>query len=45
MFGDGSSGRRIAEILATAPLRLEKSLSYLDALEERQPAKLRTMGG
>ena len=30
MFGDGSSGKRIADILATAPLRLEKTLSYLD---------------
>jgi UDP-hydrolysing UDP-N-acetyl-D-glucosamine 2-epimerase len=45
MFGDGSSGRRIAEILATTPLRLEKSLSYLDELEERPSPKLRTMGG
>ena len=45
MFGDGSSGRRIAEILATTPLRLEKSLSYLDELEEWPSPKLRTMGG
>jgi len=44
IFGDGSSGKRIADILATAALRLEKSLSYLDALEERPSAKLRTMG-
>ena len=45
MFGDGSSGQRIAEILATVPLRLEKSLSYLDAPEERPSPKLRTLGG
>jgi len=45
MFGDGSSGKRIADILATAPLRVEKSLSYLDAQEKRPSAKLRTIGG
>jgi UDP-hydrolysing UDP-N-acetyl-D-glucosamine 2-epimerase len=43
LFGDGGSGKRIAEILATAPLRLEKSLSYLDAPEERPSAKLRSV--
>jgi UDP-hydrolysing UDP-N-acetyl-D-glucosamine 2-epimerase len=43
MFGDGSSGKRIADILATAPLRLEKTLSYLDAEDERPSAKLRSM--
>ena len=45
MFGDGSSGKRIADILATAPLRLEKTLSYLDAEDERPSAKLRSMHG
>jgi UDP-hydrolysing UDP-N-acetyl-D-glucosamine 2-epimerase len=45
MFGDGSSGKRIADILATTPLRIEKSLSYLDTLPERPSAKLRTMSG
>jgi UDP-hydrolysing UDP-N-acetyl-D-glucosamine 2-epimerase len=29
IFGDGHAGRRIADILAVAPLRLEKSLTYL----------------
>lgn len=29
LFGDGCSGKRIADILATAPLRIEKTLSYL----------------
>jgi UDP-hydrolysing UDP-N-acetyl-D-glucosamine 2-epimerase len=41
MFGDGSSGRRIADILATAPLQLEKSLSYLDMPEERPSARVK----
>jgi UDP-hydrolysing UDP-N-acetyl-D-glucosamine 2-epimerase len=41
MFGDGSSGRRIADILATAPLQLEKSLSYLDMPEEWPSAKVK----
>jgi len=41
MFGDGNSGKRIADILATAPLRLEKTLSYLDAEDERPTAKIR----
>ena len=45
MFGDGSSGKRIADILATAPLRLEKTLSYLDAEDERPSVKLRSMHG
>jgi len=30
LFGDGGAGRRIAEILATAPLKLEKTLNYLN---------------
>jgi UDP-hydrolysing UDP-N-acetyl-D-glucosamine 2-epimerase len=30
MFGDGSAGKRIADILAVAPFRLEKTLSYLN---------------
>jgi UDP-hydrolysing UDP-N-acetyl-D-glucosamine 2-epimerase len=29
MFGDGTAGKRIADILATAPIRLEKTLNYL----------------
>jgi GDP/UDP-N,N'-diacetylbacillosamine 2-epimerase (hydrolysing) len=41
MFGDGSSGRRIADILAAAPLQLEKSLSYLDMPEERPSARVK----
>ena len=41
MFGDGSSGKRIADILATATLRLEKSLSYLDMPEERPSARVK----
>jgi UDP-hydrolysing UDP-N-acetyl-D-glucosamine 2-epimerase len=41
MFGDGSSGRRIADILATTPLQLEKSLSYLDMPEEWPSAKVK----
>ena len=45
MFGDGSSGKRIADILATAPLRLEKTLSYLDAEDEWPSVKLRGMRG
>jgi hypothetical protein len=45
MFGDGSSGKRIAEILATAPLRLEKTLSYLDEEEVRSSAKVRRISG
>ena len=45
MFGDGSSGKRIADILATAPLRLEKTLSYLDEEDGLPSAKLRSMHG
>jgi UDP-hydrolysing UDP-N-acetyl-D-glucosamine 2-epimerase len=30
MFGDGTAGRRIADVLAAASFRLEKSLNYLD---------------
>jgi UDP-hydrolysing UDP-N-acetyl-D-glucosamine 2-epimerase len=30
MFGDGQAGKRIADILATAPLRLVKTLNYLN---------------
>jgi len=30
MFGDGSSGERIAEVLATAKVSLQKRLSYVD---------------
>jgi UDP-hydrolysing UDP-N-acetyl-D-glucosamine 2-epimerase len=30
MFGDGSAGKRIADVLAVAPFRLEKTLSYLN---------------
>ncbi|MGB6701694.1 UDP-N-acetylglucosamine 2-epimerase [Methyloceanibacter sp.] len=41
MFGDGSSGKRIADILATASLQLEKSLSYLDMPEERPSARVK----
>jgi UDP-hydrolysing UDP-N-acetyl-D-glucosamine 2-epimerase len=41
MFGDGSSGRRIADILAATPLQLEKSLSYLDMPEEWPSAKVK----
>jgi UDP-hydrolysing UDP-N-acetyl-D-glucosamine 2-epimerase len=29
IFGDGQAGKRIADILATTPLRLEKTLSYI----------------
>jgi hypothetical protein len=29
MFGDGRAGGRIAEILATCPLKLDKTLNYL----------------
>ena len=29
LFGDGHAGKRIADILAVAPLRLEKTLNYL----------------
>ena len=38
MFGDGRSGKRIADVLATASLQLEKSLSYLDMPEEWRPS-------
>jgi UDP-hydrolysing UDP-N-acetyl-D-glucosamine 2-epimerase len=41
MFGDGSSGKRIADILATTTLQLEKSLSYLDVPEERPLARVK----
>jgi UDP-hydrolysing UDP-N-acetyl-D-glucosamine 2-epimerase len=41
MFGDGNSGKRIADILATATLQLEKSLSYLDMPEERPSARVK----
>jgi UDP-hydrolysing UDP-N-acetyl-D-glucosamine 2-epimerase len=41
MFGDGSSGKRIADVLATASLQLEKSLSYLDMPEERPSARVK----
>lgn len=29
IFGDGHAGKRIADVLATAPLRIEKTLSYI----------------
>ena len=29
LFGDGAAGRRIADILASVPLKLEKTLNYL----------------
>ena len=29
MFGDGNAGKKIADILATAPIRLEKTLNYV----------------
>lgn len=29
IFGDGQAGKRIADILATAPILLEKTLNYL----------------
>jgi hypothetical protein len=28
LYGDGQAGRRIADILATVPLRVEKRLTY-----------------
>ncbi len=31
MFGDGAAGARIAEVIASAPLRVGKTLTYLDA--------------
>jgi hypothetical protein len=44
MFGDGNSGKRIADILAATPLELEKTLSYLDE-DERPSAKVRRISG
>ena len=41
MFGDGNSGKRIADILATASLQLEKCLSYLDMPEEWPSARVK----
>jgi UDP-N-acetylglucosamine 2-epimerase len=29
LFGDGQAGKRIADILAVAPLKIEKTLNYL----------------
>jgi UDP-hydrolysing UDP-N-acetyl-D-glucosamine 2-epimerase len=43
IFGDGRSGGRIADILATAPIRLEKSLNYLDETAVLSQAALRTI--
>jgi UDP-hydrolysing UDP-N-acetyl-D-glucosamine 2-epimerase len=31
LFGDGSAGKRIADVLATAPLRVQKQLAYRSA--------------
>ena len=31
LFGDGQAGERIADILATTPLRLEKTLNYVNS--------------
>jgi UDP-hydrolysing UDP-N-acetyl-D-glucosamine 2-epimerase len=31
LFGDGQAGKRIADILATTPLRLEKTLNYVNS--------------
>ena len=45
IYGDGKAGPRIADILATAPLRIEKTLSYLDAEDGRPSAKLRSIHG
>jgi hypothetical protein len=45
MFGDGNSGKRIADILAATPLELEKTLSYLDEEDERSSAKVRRISG
>jgi UDP-hydrolysing UDP-N-acetyl-D-glucosamine 2-epimerase len=33
LFGDGHAGLRIADILADAPLKLDKSLNYLNSVE------------
>jgi UDP-hydrolysing UDP-N-acetyl-D-glucosamine 2-epimerase len=38
LYGDGRAGERIAEILAAAPLGIEKRLSYVDAPSE-QPSE------
>jgi GDP/UDP-N,N'-diacetylbacillosamine 2-epimerase (hydrolysing) len=35
LFGDGQAGRRIADILATAPVRIEKTLNYLSPTNSR----------
>ena len=40
LFGDGKAGRRIADILARSPLRLQKSLNYLD--DEGEQARSRS---
>lgn len=39
MFGDGDAGKRIADILADAPLSLEKTLNYLDGQTGRRPVR------
>ena len=46
LFGDGHAGKRIADILAVAPLRLEKTLNYLSPspVAERIPVNTRQTG-
>ena len=39
LFGDGKAGRRIADILARSPLRLQKSLNYLNDEGEQQRSR------
>jgi UDP-hydrolysing UDP-N-acetyl-D-glucosamine 2-epimerase len=43
IFGDGNASQRIADILALAPLRLEKTLNYLsdNAVQDAEPARAR----
>ncbi len=45
LFGDGQAGKRIADILAVAPLRLEKTLNYLSSSPQAERPEARRQTG
>jgi UDP-hydrolysing UDP-N-acetyl-D-glucosamine 2-epimerase len=45
LFGDGQAGKRIADILAAAPLRLEKTLNYLSSSPQAERPEARRQTG
>jgi UDP-N-acetylglucosamine 2-epimerase len=45
IFGDGQAGKRIADILAVAPLSLEKTLNYLSSSPQAERPEARRQTG